>query len=157
MYAEIDPIKRLDALKSYMNYWVDRWPYITKDFDKYFSQKYKYLIPGTLEHTRRIATHCFYCDRRFKNDPQSLRTVDHYQPNSKYKTEKFVICCWQCNNSKGDTDPQRLVSQMINAVNRGRSMWGHHGKSLSHIAEQIFTITNDSIYKMGPRVYFIQK
>lgn len=157
MIAIIDPSVRLTILSEYMAWWVNKWPYITLTFEQFFKRNYPEVIPGTVEHARAIATHCYYCDDKFTNEIKKCRTIDHYEPSSRFKTERFVISCYSCNGNKGDTDPRKLVSDMTSAELKGRTMWGHHGKKLKHIAHQIQTITNDRLYNMGPRIYYIKK
>lgn len=157
MVAFVDPIVRLSALNEYMAWWISKWPYVTLTFDQYFKRHYPEVIPGTVEYARDIATHCFYCDDLFTRELRKSKTIDHYEPSSKFKTERFVISCFDCNNNKKDTDPRTLVSQMTNAELKGRTMWGRHGKKLKYIAGQIQKITNDRIYNMGPKIYYIKK
>jgi hypothetical protein len=153
----IDPLVRLEVLEKYMEYWVNNYPKPVQTFDEYFRKKFKYLIPGTIDHAKRIATHCFYCNRKYTTEKSFVASVDHYLPRSIGQTERYVICCVDCNNRKADTTPEELVRQMVNAHLREKTMWGYHGKKLKFIYKQIQTITNDMLYGLGPRIYYIKR
>src|SRR5687767_2764500 len=99
-----------------MDRWIDEWPKPKYKFNDFFKKKYPHLIPGTIEHARAIATHCFYCNSKLekrvvKGDHPKRSSIDHYQPQSKGKTEKYVICCAECNSNKGNVSPEKLVSR----------------------------------------------
>lgn len=155
--ALVDPLTRLEVLKSYMEYWVRHYPRINIDFDGFFFRKYSRLIPGTPAHAKTLATHCYYCNRKFTAERSFKASVDHWLPQCQGNTEKYVICCVDCNGRKGCTPPDVLVSQMINAHLRGKQLWGYHGKKLKYIAKQVQTVANDVLYNRGPRVYYCKR
>lgn len=162
MISQADPIQRLAALSAYMNRWIDEWPKPKYKFKEFIKHKYAHIIPGTIEHARALATHCFYCNVKLvKGDnagsSPNRASIDHYLPQSKGKTERFVICCAQCNTRKGDVSPNALVSRITQAHLNGNSMWGYHGKKLKFIAGQIQKITNDMLYNMGPKIYYFKR
>jgi hypothetical protein len=162
MTSEANPADRLMALSAYMERWIDEWPNPKYKFNDFFKKKYPHLNPGTIEHARAIATHCFYCNAILvKGDDKcghpKRSSIDHYLPQSKGKTERYVICCAQCNTNKGNVSPDRLVSRITQAHLKGNAMWGFHGKKLKFIAEQIQKITNDMLYNMGPKVYYFKR
>lgn len=140
-----------------MAFWVDNYPTCAWSFETYMRKRYSHVIPGTIEYAKKAATHCFYCNRQFTAEKSFKASVDHYQPQSLGNTERFVICCVDCNNRKADMAPDVLVSKMTNAHLRGKEMWGYHGKKLKFIAKQIQTITNDMLYNMGPRIYYLKR
>jgi 5-methylcytosine-specific restriction endonuclease McrA len=154
---KVDPMIRLEVLKKYIGYRIDRFPTCTLTFEKYFHQKFRHLIPGTVDHAKAVATHCFYCNRLYTSEKSFQASVDHYLPQSVGQTKRYVICCVDCNNRKGNTIPEALVTQLVNAHLRGKVMWGYHGKKLKFIYKQIQTITNDMLYGMGPRIYYIKR
>lgn len=160
--SQVDPLVRLNALQEWMNRWIDSWPIKTESFHKYFKEKYSYLIPGTIDYAKAIATHCFYCDEKMANGRVEFgnpmrSSIDHYEPRARGKTERYVICCARCNTNKGSTSPEKLVSVIIRTTLIGKTMWGFHGEKLKHVADQIQKITNDMLYNMGPRIYYIKK
>lgn len=162
MISQADPLERLKALSVYIGRWVDEWPQPKYTFSEYLRRKYPHILPGTVEHARAIATHCFYCNSKLvkgvsDGDHLKRASVDHYQPKSKGKTERYVICCADCNTKKGCTDANALVSRMTTASLKGNTMWGYHGKKLQQIAEQIQKITNDILYNMGPKIYYLKR
>lgn len=158
MISLLDPIVRLNLLKEYIYRRVDRYPLPTAGFECFLHHRYGYLIPGTAAYIKRIATHCFYCNRVFDNSSKNFKaTVDHYLPKSLGETEKFVICCADCNNRKGNISPIALVEKMTKAHLRGGHVWGHHGKKLKYIAMQLQRITNDILFDTGPRTYFFKR
>ena len=162
MIKDADPIQRLNALSIYMNRWINEWPKPTYRFNEFFKNKFPHLIPGTVEHAREIATHCFYCNtklihRNSAGNHGQRSSIDHYLPRSKGKTEKYVICCAHCNTSKGNVAPEKLISRITQAHLKGNAMWGFHGARLKFIAEQIQKITNDRLYNMGPRIYYFKR
>jgi len=162
MISQADPIDRLNVLSIYMNRWIDEWPKPKYRFNEFFKNKYPQFIPGTVENARMIATHCFYCNSMLvKNNGQgnhpNRASIDHYLPQSKGKTERYVICCAQCNTNKGNVSPSVLVSRITQAHLKGNAMWGFHGKKLKFIADQIQKITNDMLYNMGPRIYYFKR
>ena len=157
MISQADPFERLKALSAYMDRWVNEWPKPKLSFTEFVWRKFPHIIPGTVDHAKRIATHCFYCNRQYTAEKNFQASVDHYLPQSLGATEKYVICCVDCNGRKGATPPDLLVSQMTNAQLRGNTMWGYHGKKLKFIAKQIHTITNDMIYNMGPKIYYFKR
>lgn len=162
MISQACPFERLKALSVYMDRWVDEWPNPKYKFNEFLKKKYAHIIPGTIEHARAIATHCFYCNTVLikgnsgGNSPNRA-SIDHYLPQSKGKTEKYVICCAQCNTRKGNVEPNALVSRITQAHLKGNAMWGFHGKKLKFIADQIQKITNDMLYNMGPKIYYFKR
>jgi hypothetical protein len=160
--SNANPMERLKALTVYMNRWVDEWPKPKYNFHDFFYKKYQHVIPGTVDYAKAIATHCFYCNAKLKrgdnngNHPNRA-SIDHYLPQSKGKTERFVICCAQCNTNKGDVSPKNLVSKITKASLQGKIMWGFHGRKLQSIAEQIQKITNDMLYNIGPKIYYFKR
>lgn len=66
------------------------------------------------EHRAQKRTHCIYCNcRLIKDHPQHRRTRDHVIPKVRLKGASHilrgqmfqlttVICCYACNNLKGD-------------------------------------------------------
>jgi len=157
MISEANPIDRLQALSAFMNRWIDEWPRPRYNFDDYVHKKWPQIIPGTIAHAKVRATHCFYCNRQFTEEKNFQASIDHYFPQSLGQTERYVICCVDCNTRKSDTTPNELISQMTNAHLRGKVMWGYHGKKLKFIYKQIQTITNDMLYNMGPRIYYLKR
>jgi len=157
MIAIVDPIRRLELLKEYMSFWIDKWPTCSWSFETFLHRRHAYIIPGTIDHTKSIATHCYYCGEKFRSTGDLFPTVDHWMPLSLGQTEKYVISCFGCNNNKGNTHPDKLVKQMVSANLKGLTMWGKHGKKLKHISDQIQHVTNDMLYNMGPRIYYIKK
>lgn len=166
--SEVDPFIRLDALKVYMNRWINEWPrskcrsYYTDYFGDFFNKKYGHHIPGTLENAKFIATHCYYCDIKLidgrTNDADPRRSsVDHYYPKSRGKTEKFVICCADCNTKKANVPPKELTSMIFRATMRGYSVWGFHTKKLEKILTQIQKVNTDMLHNTGPKIYYIKK
>ncbi len=158
----VAPEKRLDILKEYMAKWIDEWPRPKQSFYDFFKRRYNHLIPGTVDHAKNIATHCFYCDTKLikgnsDGDLPNRSSIDHYLPQSIGKTERIVICCAKCNTSKGSVRPEKLVSMIIKAHLTGKTMWDYHGKTLKRISDQIQKITNDMLYNMGPKIYYIKK
>lgn len=160
--SNANPTERLKVLSVYMNRWVEEWPKPKYSFHDFFYRKYQHLIPGTIEYAKTIATHCFYCNEKLVrgdnegNHPRRA-SIDHYLPQSKGKTERYVICCAQCNSNKGSVSPAALVSKITQAHLRGNTMWGFHGKKLKSIADQIQKITNDMLYNMGPKIYYFKR
>jgi hypothetical protein len=162
MISQADPFDRLKALSVYMNRWVEEWPKPKYRFNEFVRRKFPHIIPGTVEHARAIATHCFYCNAKLvkvngKGDHPKRSSIDHYLPQSKGKTERYVICCAECNTKKGCTDPKALVSRMISASLKGNAMWGFHGNKLQRIADQIQKITSDMLYNIGPKIYYFKR
>lgn len=157
MISAADPIQRLNALSAYMNRWVDEWPKPRYNFEDFVYNKFPQIIPGTIAHARTIATHCFYCNRQFTPEKSFMASVDHYLPQSEGMTEKFVICCVDCNSRKSNIMPDTLVSKMTRTALKGGQMWGYHGKKLKFIAGQIQKITNDMLYNMGPKIYYFKR
>jgi hypothetical protein len=157
MISDANPIDRLKALSVYMNRWIDEWPKPRYNFDDFVRKKFPQIIPGTVAHARSIATHCFYCNRKFTTEKSFMASIDHYVPQSEGQTDKYVICCVDCNGRKGDTAPNVLVSKMTNMHLRGKEMWGYHGKKLKFIAGQIQKITNDRLYNIGPKIYYFKR
>lgn len=159
MIAEVDPLLRLEILGTYMNYWVDNFPNNKYTFHQYFKRKYPHLIPGTVDHAKEIATHCYYCNVKLSpgHSNPNRSSIDHYLPKSVGKTERYVICCAHCNTKKGSMTPDELVSRFTNAHLKSREMWGFHGKKLKQIAEQIQVIANDILYNMGPKIYYVKR
>lgn len=162
MIKHADPIERLKVLSIFMNRWIDEWPKPRYKFCEFIKHKYPQIIPGTVEHARALATHCFYCNIKLvkgnvTGDHPHRSSIDHYLPQSKGKTEKYVICCAQCNTNKGNVSPDALVSRITKAHLKGNTMWGFHGKKLKFIADQIQKITNDMLYNMGPKIYYFKR
>ena len=157
MISQIDPITRLDVLKEYMRWWIMKWPLSHCTFDQFFYKHYPVLIPGTAEHCKSVATHCFYCGKKFGKRDQDKATIDHFSPQSKGSTEKFVVCCMSCNSYKSDTMPDKFLKKITIAELRGWKIFGLHGEKLKHAFEQVHKIQNDILYKMGPAVYYIKK
>jgi hypothetical protein len=157
MITQADPVDRLKALSAYMNRWIDEWPKPRYNFEDFVHKKFPQIIPGTIAHTKSLATHCFYCNRQFTADKSFIASVDHYLPQSEGQTERFVICCVDCNSRKSNIMPDVLVTKMTQATLKGREMWGYHGKKLKFIAGQIQKITNDMLYNMGPKIYYFKR
>lgn len=162
MIYKVDPALRLQALQAYMAKWVDEWPRCVISFNEFFKKRYGHLIPGTLEHAKYIATHCFYCNSKLvrgdsNGDHPKRSSIDHYLPKSKGNTERFVICCAECNSNKGSSSPEALVSKITKVNLKGGTMWGVHGNKLMFIAEQIQKITSDMLFNTGPRIYYFKR
>lgn len=160
MISKVSPFTRLQILEKYMRYYVDWWPTITMTFDEFFQQRHPELIPGTKEYARSIATHCYYCHVELSKDGtynSNTATIDHFEPRSKSRTQKFVICCVHCNESKGDIHPEALVRLFVNSEIRGRSVWGFSGKKLRNISERVQAINNDRLWKTGPNIYYVKR
>jgi hypothetical protein len=153
----IDPVVRLKILSKYMSFWITNYPTCVWSFETYIRNRYSHLIPGTIEHAKCIATHCYYCNRMFSTEKTFRASVDHYLPQSLGITDRYVICCVDCNNRKADTPPSVLVSQFTNAYLKGKQLWGYHGKKLRFISNQIQTITNDMLYNRGPKIYYFKR
>lgn len=157
MISQVEPGTRLRLLSEYMELWVDKWPAPIFDFDLYLYNQYSHLIPGTVEHGRKNATHCYYCGRVFKQDPTRIATVDHWVPKSKGKTDRFVICCAHCNSNKGNAEPSVLLRRITNAQLKGLSVFGFKGKELRIMFEAVHEISNNITYRIGPRIYYTRK
>jgi hypothetical protein len=157
MISTIDPITRLNLLKEYMWWWIARWPDSHYSFDKFLYRHYPVLIPGTPEHCKAIATHCFYCGKKFGKPDKDKATLDHFVPESKGVTEKFVICCMHCNSYKSDTMPNDFIKKVTIAELRGWKIFGLQGEKLKHAFKQVHKIQDDLLYNMGPKVYYIKK
>ena len=160
-HKDADPFERLKVLRYYMAYKIDRWPKEVMRFSQYVNQKHPHILPGKPEYYRDRATNCFYCRERISPGTGSglepkRATIDHWVPKSKDKTEKYVICCAECNTKKADVMPDVLRSQIMRAINRGQRMFGYPARKLGKVGEAVNTITNDIIYNTGPRVYYIQ-
>jgi len=160
MISLADPMLRLRVLQKYMRYYIDNWPDASVSFDRFFKDRFPELIPGTKEHCRSIATHCYYCYAELSRTGvynNQTATIDHFEPKSKSHTQKFVISCAHCNVSKGDTHPDTLVRKFVNAEIKGLSVWGFSGKKLKSVSERVQAINNDRLWKMGPNIYFVIK
>lgn len=158
MISEIDPFIRLVLLSKYMDYWLKYWPSVNYNFEQWIKNKHPEVIPGTVNYIKSIATHCYYCNRRYDKQVEAFKaSTDHWTPKSKGQTEKFVICCVDCNGRKGDLSPIDLISQFTKACMKNQVMWGYHGKKLTFIAKQLQTVTNDIIYGIGPRIYYFKR
>jgi len=157
MISQVDPILRLNALKEYMAFWIDKYPDCYWSFERFLFSRYPKIIPGSPEHARSIATHCFYCGRIFKKEGKQIATIDHFMPQSIGETEKYVICCQHCNAYKGNTSPKEFVKKVTIAELRGWQLFGFSGKTLKHVFTQAHKIINDLHYNIGPQVYFIKK
>lgn len=157
MISQIDPITRLDLLREYMGKLIDKWPTRIIDFDQWLHNSHSHLIPGTIRYARANATHCFYCGRCFKGKQEILATIDHWVPQSKGKTERFVICCSHCNNHKGDSTPTAFIKRITNAEMKGLPLFGYHGKTLKTLFEAAHTIANNIHYNTGPKIFYIKK
>jgi hypothetical protein len=154
---QCDPEERLKALQRYMEMYIDMWPRATWTFNDFLLKRFRKIIPGSVEYYRSIATHCFYCNRKYTNEEAFKKTVDHWEPKSGGSTEKFVICCFDCNQRKGNNSPVKLLTQFLRASIQAKSMWGYHGKKLTFIAGQLEIVTHDSIYNTGPTVYYFKR
>lgn len=157
----IDPFIRLDLLKTYMSRFIDLYPY-KYSFGEFIRKYYPHVIPDTPEYYKELATHCYYCNCKLVNgatnfDHPKRSSIDHYQPRSKGKTDRYVICCAECNTKKGNIEPNYLVSKITKTHLKGQTMWGFHGNKLKFIADQIQTITNDMLYNTGPRIYYFKR
>lgn len=157
----IDPFIRLELLQVYMSRFIDLYPY-KYSFGDFIHKYYPQVIPDTPEYFKDQATHCYYCDTKLvpggnNFDHPKRSSIDHYQPRSKGKTDRYVICCAECNTKKGCVSPESLVSKMTSASLKGKTVWGFHGKKLQHITGQIQTITNDILFNIGPRIYYIKR
>lgn len=158
MISQVDPLVRLELLREYMIYWINRYPVKTKKFYEYLHDEYSHLIPGTVENAKSIATHCFYCNRKFQDEIRIYkRSIDHFIPKAIGPTSKFVICCADCNNRKGSDPPDVILSILIKANLRGAQYWGYQGKKLKFIMNQFQTISNDILYNTGPRIYYFKR
>lgn len=160
MIQQVNPLIRLQVLQKYMAFYVQWWPSITTTFEQFFQERHPELIPGTKEHAKTIATHCYYCHVALSKTGiynNQTPTIDHFEPKSKSRTQKFVIYCAHCNQSKGKIHPDTLARQFVNAEIKGLSVWGFSGKKLRSVSERVQAINNDRLWKMGPNIYFIQK
>ena len=83
-------------------------------------------------------------------------TVDHFVPKSIWETEKYVICCYDCNQRKSNQTAEHLLNHMIKASLKGKSFWGYSGKQLNFIKGQMEKIVNDTLHNTGPRVYYFK-
>lgn len=153
----VDPLTRLNILKIYMAFWIDRYPRCVWSFETFMERRYRHVIPGTIQHARSVATHCFYCNRKFTNEKNFKASIDHYLPQSIGNTERYVICCVDCNSRKSDTSPEALISMFTNAYLRNKIMWGYHGKKLRYITQQIQKITHEMLYNIGPSIYYVKR
>jgi hypothetical protein len=161
MSSQADPFVRLQALKSYMDKWIDSWPKpYPKTFAQFFRDNYRKHIPGTPEYIREHSTHCFYCEEKmYKGVSHPKRhSVDHYRPKALgVTTDRYVICCAECNTRKGHEDPELLVAKIRDTVGRGVKMWGYRSKKMLLIAKNIESINNDILFNTGPKTYHIVK
>lgn len=160
--ALMDPFRRLQILSEYMVVFIDEWPLYKYSFNDYIHRYHSHEIPDTPDYYKVNATHCFYCNDRLidsrKNYGDVKRaTVDHYQPKSKEKTTRYVICCAECNCKKDSIMPDQVVSKLTLAMIRGRPYMGFTGDKLKHVMNQFQIISNDLLYNTGPRVYYIIK
>src|ERR1044072_3299420 len=157
----IDPFLRLELLKKYMDRFIDLPPY-KYTFGEFIHKYYPQTIPDTPEYYKEQATHCYYCKSKLVNggtnfDHPKRSSIDHYEPKSKGKTDRYVICCAECNTNKGSTPPEDLARQIIRAGLKSRTMWGLSGEALQIIAGSIQGIVHDILFNTGPRVYYIKK
>lgn len=158
MITTIDPLLRLKHLAYYMSWWVDHWPRVGT-FDQFLQLRYPQIIPGTVEHARAQATHCFYCGTLFSKIENDLLapSVDHYMPKSKGVTDKYVICCRKCNCYKGNQSPLRYLRSIALAELREQKIFGLMGKKRTFAFKQVQVISNDLLYNTGPKIYYIRK
>lgn len=157
----IPTLIRTSLLRLYMAKAIDESPY-QYSFSEFIHRYYASLIPETPEYYKARATHCYYCDHKLsrgnkKGDDIRRSSIDHYHPKSRGSTEKFVICCADCNTRKDNMPPEKVGSQMISANMKGRTMWGYSGKKLHYIAGQFQNIAHDLLFKTGPRIYYVIK
>lgn len=157
----IDPSLRLNLLNEYMQVFIDEWPY-KYSFGEYIRRYYMHIVPNTPDYFKAKATHCFYCDEKLnqseKNHGHIRRsTIDHYHPKSKGRTDKYVICCADCNCRKDNMAPEVLSSLMIKASLKGRNYWGYSGARLQQISGQFQKIASDILFNTGPRIYYVIK
>jgi len=156
----IDPLVRMELLKGYMNRFIDEWPY-KRTFEDYIWKYHAELIPDTKEYYRANATHCYYCNGKLTRDESGKHPLrsseDHWVPKSRGQTERYVICCADCNSKKGDAMPLHLASRMLKAALTGRTFWGVSGEKLQFIANRVQIITNDILYNTGPKIYYTIK
>lgn len=151
------PELRLQMLHAYMCWRVDQWPKKVVCFDKWLVQRYDHLIPGTVAHAKKIATHCFYCNTPFSDEKIRVATDDHHFPQSEGYTDRRVICCFDCNNRKANILPEVLQSKINSAIAYNREFWGYSGKRLKFIAAQLERIFRDRINGTGPTIYYFKR
>jgi hypothetical protein len=152
----VKPALRLQLLHAYICWRIDQWPQKVVIFEDWFVQRFSHLIPGTIEHARKVATRCFYCNSEFTTDKLRIPTSDHYDPKSKGFTDKYVICCFDCNNRKANINPEVLLSKMSSAIAYNKEMWGYTGKKLRFIHGQFDKVFKDRINGTGPVIYYFK-
>jgi len=157
---QIDPFLRLQILKEYIFRFIDDgYKY---SFNEFIHKEYPHEIPSTPEYFKVRATNCYYCDcklvdgRKHHGHPKRA-TIDHYEPRSRGKTDRYVICCSECNEKKADMLPEHVAQILNRAAMRGRHAWGFSGPKLNFIAARFQQITNDIIWGTGGPIYFIIK
>lgn len=156
LLAGMNPAIRLQMLHAYICWSVDQWPRKVIVYDAWLVQRYPHLIPGTIEHAKKVATRCYYCNTEFTTDKLRIPTHDHHYPQSEGYTDKHVICCFDCNNRKANIKPEVLQSKINSAVTYNREFWGYSGKKLKFIAGQFDKIFRDRINGTGPTIYYFK-
>jgi len=158
LLRNVNPVVRLRLLHAYICWRVDQWPKRVINFEKWFVQHHAKLIPGTIDHARYVATHCFYCNEKLVIDSKLRNpTWDHHHPKSEGHTEKHVICCFDCNNRKANIMPEVLMSKLSSAIAYNKEIWGYSGKKLKFIHGQFEKIFRDQVNGTGPTIYYFKR
>ncbi len=156
-------IEKLDLLRTYMNWRIDRFPGHSITFNRFIRLKYPKFIPGTTAYAKANATHCFYCNKDFSKiydiEAGQLKTIDHFFPQSAddtdYQTNRLVICCYRCNQAKLDLQPGTFLNKFAVASMNGWSVWGLSPQKVRVVYQRAQTIFNDIMNNKGQKVYYI--
>lgn len=155
-----DPIKKLEALRSYIAYKVSNYHSKTVSFDAFLLRHYPKYIFGTAEYYRDCATNCYYCQREFHPGSGQMRpTVDHFFPKSlnfaKAKEWKiFVICCSRCNTHKANMHPLKFIG-WFNRMNRmGQTIPKFNEKDIKRITKNVNQIHHEVLMGCAKKIYY---
>lgn len=139
----MDAIEKLERLRGYMDYWVDKWPYFPSPFASYLKK-----VIGAERHALEIAeiekkrNNCFYCNREMD---YKIRTRDHIIPRSRGGTglkDNTIYACIYCNRWKRDSDLSTWYSLVDSAL---RSPPRHYDKEkIKNIMMSIKRIKKES-------------
>lgn len=149
--------QKLEALRHYMNLWIDRYPRnVTMSFESYCAQYYPQMVEGTPEYFRRIATNCYYCNKEMR---PGTATIDHFIPKSKGGGDnlyynRYVICCKECNQAKAAMRPEMFLKQLRRVLIFGGTIGYIERKRLQRVFDNLSQVINEVGLKIQNPIYY---